>query len=499
MAVFVDTGTYLKYGSKPPGQSRGILWPVLVHRVLYPEVQRPEMNLFQKVVMRLIRAKIHDAEDISTLTGLDINLIKLILGQLMGRSWINGEATALTDSGLKAIHYEDDQSEQMASGYLFQDGATGKLWPRIDNRLAVEASANPGEKFPEFALNRNTGKLLKPFKPRLKQANYALPTARDALHAWQDYRSDYYAARQLTTSGQLPKQVQLSGLTYQSEKPERAWVLVWITASHNSKLWSIKDPFDIRDEAWWLTDSLPQLLESDRNLARNLGGLIEQPEPDNQTVSEWLSSLQDQANLQVMLEYPWAKSDPDIEKALAVLLKRREMLESGQTHNNDLEAAITEVQKLLEILMQWLIKSFPGERGSLPRLGKNDWKLNATLLGTLKLPAFTENVTSSLSRQNLHGVIKSLTSPSSSLKALVFAAALDTVGNDNHPFKSLSNQQLQLHKLLELADLRNQTSHGNSRHTGKQYKKITVEIAQTNIEYALQFTEHFKEWINGEK
>ncbi|UJX10446.1 hypothetical protein JHT19_22785 [Vibrio parahaemolyticus] len=56
---------------------------------------------------------------------------------------------------------------------------------------------------------------------------------------------------------------------------------------------------------------------------------------------------------------------------------------------------------------------------------------------------------------------------------------------------------MDLQKLLALADLRNQTSHGNSRYTGKQYTEITVEVAQKNIEFALQFTEQFKEWIRG--
>ena len=40
------------------------------------------MNLYQKVVMRLIRAKTHDAEDIAQLTGMHINLVKLIQAEL---------------------------------------------------------------------------------------------------------------------------------------------------------------------------------------------------------------------------------------------------------------------------------------------------------------------------------------------------------------------------------------------------------------------------------
>lgn len=499
MAVFVDAGTYLKYGNKPPGRARAILWPVLVYRVLYPEVQQPKMNLFQKTVMRLIRSKTHDAEEIAELTGLHTNLIKLIQAQLLSHDWINDQATQLTDLGLKAINEEDQQSEQLAGGYLFQDAVTGKLWPRINEDRAVIEPTNPDEQFPKFVQNRKTGKLLVPFKLKVKKAQYTIPSTQDTLRAWQDYRSDYRAAQQLYGSSQLPKQVKQAGLTYQCEHPESAWVLAWITASHNSKLWSIKDPFDIRDEAWWLTDCLPQLLEHEKNLTNSLARLIDQPEPKNQSVAEWLASLQDQATLQLMMNFPWAQKVPDIAAALTVLITRLEKLKNGQNHKSDLEAAITESQKLLEVLMQWLIKAFPADVGSKTKPGKNNWEFNGRLLAALKLPAFNEAVRKTLARQSLQAAIRCLQNPSSSLKGLVFAAALGSVGHENHPFKSLNSQELQLTKLIELADLRNQTSHGNSQYTGKKYVDITPEIAVKHIDYALQFTKQFKNWINGEK
>lgn len=495
-----DTGLYLKYGRRPSGPTdkvQAVLWPVRIHKVLYPEVQQPKMNLYQKVVMRLIRAKTHDAEDIAQLTGMHINLVKLIQAELYSRGWINAQATTLTEKGINAINEADQQSEQLSSGYLFQDAYTGKLWPRIEKRLNILDPVDPTTVYPEFQQDRKTGRTFKPFKPSATLLRPSQPDARMALKAWQDYRSDYRSARQLCSSSQIPEQIRLSGIRMQDVQPELAWIVVWITPGNANNLWSIKDPFDIRDEAWWLTNNLSQLLESDHNLLKRLGQLIDQPEPENQTVSEWLTSLQQQAQLQVMLDFPWANSKPDIAAAISVLLTRKKTISDGQKHQNDLEAAVTESQKLLEVLMQWLIKSYPASAGSLPKTPKHDPDLNKRLLSALKLPAMTTKVTDKLCRQNLQGVIKSISMPTSSLKALVFAAALGSVGNPEHPLKSLSEQQLQLERLLKLADLRNQTSHGNSRHTGKQYQKITETIAVEQIDYALDFTERFKEWING--
>lgn len=500
MAAFVDSSTYLKYGRRPPGkndQVKAVLWPVLVHRVLYPEVKQPAMNLFQKAVLRLIRAKTHDAEDIALLTGLHTDLIKLIQAQLLSRGWIDDSATELTEKGIEAVNEEDDQTEQLASGYLFQDAVSGKLWPRIDNKLKVMETSNPQSKYPEFVQDRKTGYTLKPFKPAPPKSGCSQLDTKGALNAWQDYRADYRAAKQLHSGGGIPKQIKLSGIRFQTELPESAWILVWVTPSHDSNLWSIKDPFDIRDEAWWLKDILPQLLKNNNHLLKQLAKLIGQAEPDEQTHTEWVHSLKEQSLLNVMLNYPWAQKEPDIAAAISVLLTRKETLEQGQNHKNDLEAAVTESQKLLEVLMQWLIKTFPANRGSLPKQDKNDHELNKKLLTALSLPAFIDPVIETLSRQSLKAAISTLRTPSSSLKGLVFAAALGSLGHDNHPFKQLTDQQLQLRKLLELADLRNQTSHGNSRYTGKQYTDITSEMAQQHIDYALQFTEQFKEWIDG--
>lgn len=495
-----DTGLYLKYGRRPSGPNdkvQAVLWPVWVHKVLYPEVQQPQMNLYQKVVMRLIRAKTHDAEDIALLTGMHINLVKLIQAELYSRGWINDQATTLTEHGVKAINEDDQKSEQLASGYLFQDAYTYKLWPRIEKRLNILEPVDPTTVHPEFQQDRKTGRTFKPFKPSTTLRRPSQPNNRTALKAWQDYRSDYRSARQLYSSSHIPEQIRLSGIRMQDVQPELAWIIVWITPGNAYNLWSIKDPFDIRDEAWWLTASLPQLLESDRNLLKRLGQLIDQPEPENQTVCEWLASLQQQAQLQVMLDYPWANSEPDIAAAISVLLTRKKTISDGQKHQNDLEASITESQKLLEVLMQWLIKTYPANTGSIPKSGKTDSKLHKQLLLALGLPAMTEDVANTLSRQSLQGVIRSLSMPTSSLKALVFAAALGSVGNTEHPLKSLTAHQLRLDRLLKLADLRNQTSHGNSRYTGKQYQEITEAHALEQIDYALSFTEQFKEWIHG--
>ncbi|UYM61877.1 hypothetical protein N5938_02780 [Pseudomonas aeruginosa] len=97
MAAFAETGTYLQFAEKPRGEARPLLWPVLVHRVLYPEAKEAQLNLFQRAVLGLIQAQLTQAEAIAELTGLHVNLIKLILAQGVSNGWLTDSARGLTE------------------------------------------------------------------------------------------------------------------------------------------------------------------------------------------------------------------------------------------------------------------------------------------------------------------------------------------------------------------------------------------------------------------
>lgn len=496
MTAFDETGCFLNYGRKPRGKTQPLLWPVQVHQVLYPAVADDALNLFQITLLRLVQAGSHQADEIAALTGLHTDLIRLIQAQLYSRGLLDDQARELTGAGLAALDEEDAQREQLATGYLFQDAITGQLWPRIEAQLAVIEPVDPQAQFPTFSVERKTGKTWMPFLAKAGRQAISVPDQQAILKAWQDYRADFRAARQLHSAGALPGQIRLSQFQQAAAAPFSARVLVWVSAAHNARLWRISDPFDIREQAWWLDDSLAAMVADNRPLAGRLARLIDQPAPEQQTVEQWLQSLQQQVTFRVTLDYPWLEKEPDLAAVLAPLLELQARLEAEQPHRNDREAAITNSQKLLEVLMQWLIHRFPGDTAALPKVKRHCRDRNKALLLALALPAFTEPVCETLAGQSLSSVRQTLKRPRGSLKGLLFAAALATAGKDNHPLQTLSAAQLQLDKLLALAELRNQTSHGNSRYTGKEYTEITVEIAQAQIAYALRLIEQFREWID---
>lgn len=496
MAVFAETGTYLNYGKRPKGKSRALLWPVLVYRVMYPEVRRSQLNLFQRAVLGLVRARTARAETIADLTGLHEDLVKLIFVQGISNGWLTDKADSLTEKGQQLLEKEEDSGENLKVGYIFQDAITLELWPRFETQLSDIQVKDPLAHFPEFISDRKTGKPWKPFV--LHTANFDLPAPDTPLlmRAYKEYRDDYRASQQLYETADLPKQVKTQGMQVLDTTPRAARVLLWVTPDVDSaQLWSIKDPFGLRDQAWWLSEGLQEQVERDANLLKRLSDLIGRPQADNQTFEQWLAAQKNQTDFRMLAEYPWAERVPDIRRYLTNLLDRQERLAQGFNGENDLEAAVMECQKLLEVVMQWLIKKFPANVGQLPRKGRYDKQLNDKLLTALQIPGFNDEVTKQLSRQNLGLVIRTCTNPSSSLKALLFAAALGVLAYPQHPLKVLTGNQLQLEELLELADLRNQSSHGQSKYTGKGFIQVTPQLAQRHITYALGFTEHFKEWM----
>jgi len=496
MAAFAETGIYLQFAEKPRGEARPLLWPVLVHRVLYPEAKEAQLNLFQRAVLGLIRAQLTQAEAIAELTGLHVNLIKLILAQGVSNGWLTDSARGLTEKGEQLLDGESVEDDNLKAGYLFQDAISGQFWPRFAEQLDSIEPEDPLQRYPVFKGERKSGKSIRPFV--MAAGKSSLPTLdHEALAiAYRDYRDDCRAARQLD-SGQFPQFLKLSGVQRLDDTAKPARVLLWAKPDDEGlELWAVDDPFALRANAWWLQDALREQTEGgNKYLLNHLQPLVSVPRADDQTVEQWLQAMRQQADMQVLAEYPWAARQPDIKRHLAALLLRMNKLEQGDQSEQELDAAVMECQKLLEVLMQWLIHQYPVEAGHLPKQKIVNRELNERLLSALQLPAFTSGVISTLAGQKIGQVIRACSRPSDSLKALLFAAAMGTLNHSGHPFKTLLARELQLDRLLLLADLRNRSSHAQSRFTGREVAPLTYEETLDNIQYALGFTEFFKEWM----
>lgn len=499
MAPVVNSNIYLQFSNEPKGQSRPILWPVLLHRVLYPEPRQPQLNLFQKAVLELIRAGQTRHDSIAEIIGLHRELITLILAQGVSHGWLDSDASKLTEAGVRVLENEEDNLNNLKAGFLFQDAVTGNYWPRMATKLKQVEPKDPLARFPEFTIARKTGKSLKPFlikktKQELKPLNNELLN-----HAYQDYRKDYYLHRQIGGQTQETQRVHFQSVQRLDTTPEPAQIILWVAEGEEyDEPLAIQDPFGLRKNAWWLLKDFKKKLEEDTSLRRYLADLIDIPNVATLTNDEWLKAIEKKVEFDLIIEHPWIERQPDIKRYFATLLRLREKIEEHDNDNvwdSDLEAAMAECQKLLEVVMQWLIKTYPVDSGQIPNQRKFDRKLNIKLIKALQVPSFTESSINILAGQQLGQVIRTCNNPTSSLKALLFAAAMGVIGNDVHPLRVLTSQELDIDRLLELADLRNSKTHAESQWVNKPKKTLSKEIALENIDFSLNFTTHFKEWM----
>src|SRR5690606_10461333 len=197
MAVVVETDLYLKFGATPRENARPVLWPVLVHRVLYPDARMPELNLFQRAVLGLIRARTVRVETIAELTGLHLNLIKLILAQGVSNGWLAENAEALTHKGERLLDNEEVDEVNLKSGFLLQDAVTGDCWPRLVSQLAQIEPMDPLARHPKFLNERKKGEVISPFMIAGGRGDLPYVDHDSLMTAYREYRQDYRASQQL--------------------------------------------------------------------------------------------------------------------------------------------------------------------------------------------------------------------------------------------------------------------------------------------------------------
>jgi hypothetical protein len=105
-----------------------------------------------------------------------------------------------------------------------------------------------------------------------------------------------------------------------------------------------------------------------------------------------------------------------------------------------------------------VVESVSSDISRLPHWkDQRDWKDGEAqyYLQFFNLSCLTDDVIKRLSEQRLDQVRTAAKRGGSSLKALLFAALLGTVDQLGHPFLNLSADELQLSRLLDMADARN--------------------------------------------
>lgn len=484
MAVF--SRRYLLYRLPPrEGKRTPLLWPVRVHRVIYPEERPSGLNLFQRAVLGLVRTGCYRTEEIAAQLGLHPEMATLILAQCQSKQWLDS-SERLTPAGHRVIEDDPDADLELKSGILFQDGITGKLWPRLASEL-LELESEPGDR-PAFIFKRATGKVTRPFLLPARAMVNISPDRSTMLEAYRRYRLDHFNASQLYGRDALPEKVKINGIEPSGSDPEPMYVLTWLQEGGlGARPWRVLDPFDIRDEVPWLDDTIADLVPTTKPLAKELERILGAPQPETQSVTEWMRNLENMVGMEMLTEHPWTSRQRKIARYYQALRRRIELMDQG-LGKHELESALTDAQKLCESVCEWMIKEFKPDLGAFPPTTLFDRDVNISTLKLLELPALTENAIRVLSSQQLSDVRRALEGDVQSLKAMLFGIAFCTLNHPNHPLRHLRPEQLAFDQLLELAGMRNRAAHASDM-------DFEQDIVRRLSALALNWTLLFEEWM----
>jgi len=481
---------YLRFDVRCPSGGRPFLWPVRVWKVLYPTKRVLKLNLFQQAILGLARARCQDSSEMAELLGLDGELVAFIIAtQLIPNGWMT-TLGAVTPQGERVLEEAQDASEEVRMGYAYQDAISGNWLPRFTEELPeIEAKRIDERGYPIFLRDLDSGKEDRPFR-----LNHFRESALDIgalFDAFERYRTDHDHAKQ--RDDELPTRVRIESLSFVEDSAQPMWLWTWIFPDEaGPQPWLVADPFGLQQAASWLRKPLQEVLPRNDGLARYIADTVGVARPNNLPVAQWLRSLENEIDLTLLADYNWSRKVPIVEGYLASVLRRRSVLASQErSWQEDVTSLLIETHNLAESVLQWLLKAYPPDIRRLPHWkDQRDWKDGEAqyYLRFFNLSCLTDDVIKRLSTQRLDQVRTAAKLGSSSLKALLFAGLLGTVDQVGHPFLNLSDDELRLSRLLDMADARNK----KAGHSGGE--RIDREEAMEYADFVIEWVQIFKGW-----
>ena len=483
---------YLRFDGPRPFGGRALLWPVRVWKVLYPTKRVLKLNLFQQAILGLARARCQDSTEMAELLCLDSELVAFIIAtQLIPNGWMTTLGT-VTTRGESVLEAAEDASEEVRMGYAYQDAASGNWIPRFTEELPeIEPKRVDDNGFPIFLRNLDSGQEERPF--RLRHAREGTLDLGRLFEAFERYRTDHEHAKQRDGGEDLPTRVRIESLSFVEDAPQLMWLWTWIFPDEAGvQPWLVADPFGLQHAASWLRKPLQEMLPKNDALARYVAGALGEPKANEVSAAEWLRSLENQVDLELLADFSWSRKIPLVEGFLGSVLRRIALLEGQERAlQEDVTSLLIETHSLAESVLQWMLKAYPPEIKRLPHYKIQPvWKPGEALyyLNYLQLPCLTEDVIATLAKQSLDQVRAAAVRGNSSLKGLLFANLLATVDQCPHPFAELSADGLQLRRLLEMADARNK----KAGHSGTA--RVSKDEALSFAKFVIEWIQIFKDW-----
>lgn len=443
---------------RPHRGPRWILWPAWGFRVVAPYPRERKLDVFQKAVLGLAHAGKRTVDEITERLLVHKDLVAYVVLELQSREWMDARG-APTTSGCRVLEEEAETIEDEVVGWVFTDPFTGDLWPRFHAGELPYAQTQPGERGYPVMVSGSHG------DPRRDVPFCVLPRWEDAVVMTQPRKEDILRAvrahrRHLDwhDSPDAADAPRLRRVSFVEEQPA-AHLLAARAFADPGKDWQVDDPFGIG--------------ESPR-LRRWIEGRLDV----HPGLRAWLAPVAGGAEESADLQAVFRRAEWAVEEKLTLAIRSRTMLyerlvamqralletELPDCPEDKWDDVALKAQRVVERLLLDLRDRHP------PRVALADTPAanEALLEGLARAAGFETPLPDSLVRVRRGKVQHALEHGSGSLRPLLLTALLGT-GGGAHPFVSAARERPDLlHRLNELASLRDEAGHESRRRDGER-------------------------------
>lgn len=467
------------YGKDP--NARWVLWPVFAWRVVAPVPKERKLNLFQRAVLGLARAKVTANIDVADRLLIAPDLAALIMLELQNMALLDhaGEPTA---RGLKMLdEIEEDPPDEAQVGHVLTDPFTGKVWPRFltgdlsiadveinDSGWPVLLSGSAGDPWKDLTFS---------VLPSGREILMARPSAGEVLRAARRHRRqrDY---DEVDDDRDVPR---LQRVSFVDDHPQ-LYLLALRVCRHTSGDWMVDDPFG-HGEAIELRARLEERLDSHVGL-RAWIGQVRGGSPDN-AHGKTAAQHQKDAEWEVEQRLTLAiRAEADIYDRLVAM--HRALLEASEPGAplDKWDDVLVKAQRAVERSLHTVYRNYRDLGSPLfTQLAYSDKEFNRLLLDKMATDlGFCVPLPVTLSSVRRGKVQYAERGGQGSLRPLVVLALLCADRYEEHPFRRAGGVAPDLlHRLDELATARDQAAHDGAA-TWPQRVQRHIDTAYAAVE-----------------
>jgi hypothetical protein len=470
----------LNYGKDP--HVRWVLWPVFAWRVVAPVPKERKLNLFQRAVLGLARAKVTAIVDVADRLLIAPDLAGLVVLELQNMALLDhaGEPTA---RGLKLLDgIEEDPPDEAQVGHVLSDPFTGKVWPRFVTGDLPIADVELNDDGWPVLLSGSAGD---PWKDRtfsvLPSGRDGVlidrPSARDVLRAARRHRRqrDYEA---VDDDRDVPR---LQRVSFVDDRPQPFQLAVRVRR-HDSGDWMVDDPFG-HGEATDLRARLEARLDSHNGLRSWLAPLV-----GSDPTAPTLGHLQAEASWKVEERLTLAIRQYDAVRERLVAMHRALLeAESQDAPLDKWDDVLVKAQRAVERVLHTVYGNHSAASGALfQTLAHADKEFNRRLLDAVAAElGFRAPLPATLSSVRRGKVQNAEQGGGGSLRPLVVLGLLAADRDMEHPFRRAGRTAPDLlHRLDTLATARDRAAHDGAA-TWPQKVQRHVDTAYAAVEALL--------------